>query len=260
MRVLVLGASGYIGHAVAHALAAAGHAVLCPCRDPSRAPIGPGIEPGTGDLADLSGLDVWFERADAVIHCAASWAGDMPTLDAALVTRLLRFPGRIIYTGGIWLFGPAEGLIDEATPLNPPDDFGWMRDGWLRLAAGHADAVLVHPALVWDEVLGGELRFLRNPADLVPGPGRQRWPLVHRDDLAEAYGIALTQSASGSVLIAVTDRGIPLSQLAPGRPAGITEPTDPRCWDQQASGERLRSLGWRPRRHALELLSTGVAR
>ena len=71
-RILVTGASGFIGAHVTRALAAAGHDVLASGRDPSRLATTAGSIANTSpvDLAD-GPLDHLVAGRDAVVHCAA---------------------------------------------------------------------------------------------------------------------------------------------------------------------------------------------
>lgn len=70
-RILVTGASGFIGHKVAGQLAAAGHAVIATGRDHGRLPpAGAHLRAITADLAD-DALDALLEGCEVVVHSAA---------------------------------------------------------------------------------------------------------------------------------------------------------------------------------------------
>lgn len=72
MRVLVTGATGFIGRAVVAALLRAGHAVVCASRDPRRGDREqPRCEPLAVDFAASPGVDWWLPRLsgiDAVVN------------------------------------------------------------------------------------------------------------------------------------------------------------------------------------------------
>jgi nucleoside-diphosphate-sugar epimerase/glyoxylase-like metal-dependent hydrolase (beta-lactamase superfamily II) len=69
LRVLVTGATGFVGRYVSSALAAAGQDVLATGRNPYLAP--PGVPFETADLRDRDRVIELCEDRDVVIHCAA---------------------------------------------------------------------------------------------------------------------------------------------------------------------------------------------
>jgi len=243
MRVVVLGASGLIGSACLRALARRGHEPVAVVRDPARAPKGT-ARVVTGDIRDPEGWIGALDRADALIHCAADWGGDTATSDARLVDALLGsgFGGRILYTGGVWLFGPSAGAaITEATPFAPASAFRWLVEGWSRLSTGHAHAVCVHPGLVW----GAGQQLAGRPVR----PGTQRWPLVQADDLGEAYADALERGRPGEGYLAVAET-VRAAEIARAAGLALADPAegDTYAWDQPVDVARARAeLGWTPR-------------
>src|ERR1017187_4971315 len=71
MRVLVTGATGFIGRHAVRALAAAGHAVVALVRATSdRAGLGE-VEFAVGDLSDTASLRSACRGVDVVVHAAA---------------------------------------------------------------------------------------------------------------------------------------------------------------------------------------------
>jgi uncharacterized protein YbjT (DUF2867 family) len=112
MRILVTGASGAIGSALAPALASAGHSVRAFARDPARVRCDGIDEIVTGDALTGTGLDAAVAGADVVyylIHSmertapgAGSFA-DRERVSAANVVAACRHAGvrRVVYLGGL---------------------------------------------------------------------------------------------------------------------------------------------------------------
>ncbi len=74
MRILVAGATGFVGSHCVEALAQVdGVEVIAACRDPSALPMGTGGEVRTGDLRNLRDVDALVQGVDVVIH-AAAWS------------------------------------------------------------------------------------------------------------------------------------------------------------------------------------------
>ena len=77
MRVLVTGATGFVGGHTAKALSDAGHSIRVLVRDPARieTTLGQlGVEPGehvVGDMTDADAVDRALDGCDAVVHAAA---------------------------------------------------------------------------------------------------------------------------------------------------------------------------------------------
>jgi nucleoside-diphosphate-sugar epimerase len=104
------------------------------------------------------------------------------------------------------------------------------------------------------------------------GTGENRWPLVHVEDLAELYALALEKAKPGSLYLAADGPSYRVSEIAEaasyaGGAAGRTQAVpleearlqygsalaDALVLDQQVSGEKAkRELGWRP--HAASAL------
>lgn len=232
MRVLVTGGSGYIGAAVVEALLAAGCEVTALARSPGsgerlrRA----GCRVVSGDMrapqAWLGGLG----PLDAVIHTAATFDAEMAAADAALLDGLLEHAGRqvaqgaarlrLVYTGGCWLYGPVgDRTAVEGAPFDPLRDFAYMVEQRARLfAAPEVAAYVVHPAMVWDEAGGAIERFLEQArhgeAPQVVGAFETRWPLVHRDDLAQLYLRAAAEGVDGADYHGVAERGVAVGEIA----------------------------------------------
>lgn len=281
VRVFVLGGTGMVGAAVVRELVARGHEVFGLARTATSAaklhqwratPIAGDIgfpEPWAGKLPQFG----------AVIHAACDFDTDMGAVDRRLLDVLLpalaaqREKPRLIYTGGCWLFGATgDELATEETPFCPLPAFAWMVPQLRRvLAATDIDGVVVHPAMVYAGD-GGVFHRLAREAKAGEMPSvveseAVRWPLVHSEDLASLYALALENAPAGSSYIGAAIAGLPVGRIARAFARRLgTGSIEPRIvpvdtiaaelgeWargyalDQRLSGAKARrELGWTPK-------------
>ena len=282
MRVFVLGGTGVIGTAVVRELVARGHEVFALARsNQSAAKLGEyGATPIAGDIASPERWATTLPQVDAVIHAACDFNSDMAAIDRHLLDILLPALGarpnkvRFITTGGCWLYGATgDVLATEATPFQPLPAFAWMVPHLKRiLASPEVDGIVIHPAMVYANDAGGVFqRFASEAIERevvrVTASENVRWPLVHSEDLAELYALAIERAPKGSSYIGAAIEGFPIGRIARAfaarRGTRRLEPqivsadeiaTELGEWargyalDQRLSGARAQTeLGWRPR-------------
>ena len=278
MKLLILGATGLIGSAVANAALAAGHHVTGLARSPETANIlrTRGVTPLRGDLRNpLQWLGI-LQTCDAIIQCATTWDDDMGAVDLNLTHLLIQTtksratPLRVIYTGGCWLYGETGDIIAADTSDRPGfAPFDWMlTSADLLLAVPHLNTTILHPAMVYDDMRGALERYHSAAVASQPiaiwGDANTRWPLIHAQDLARAYTTLLSRPDALGHLNASTETGVPAHKIADkvAATAGSTKPhvilppqtvrqrfsatATGAMLDQQMASPRLRSLGWRP--------------
>ena len=139
MKVFLTGATGFVGHHVAHALAAEGATLRMLVRKTSKLENLEGIAGDThvGDLSDPESLKPALDGCDAVVHVAADyrlWIPDPKSMYRANVdgTReLLRMARdahvpRFVYTSSVATMRfRTDGLvINEDTPVSIKDMVG----------------------------------------------------------------------------------------------------------------------------------------
>jgi nucleoside-diphosphate-sugar epimerase len=208
MKVFVTGATGFVGTAVAAALARRGHQVagLARSEEARRKLHERGFQSIEGTLGDAAALAAAAREADAVVHAGATGDARNAELDtlavAALLDALRGSRKRFLYTSGVWLYGPTGDVpATEATPLNPPAIVAF-RVGVEAAVLDAADdlvTTIVRPGIVYGGRRGIPGMLLANRDSVhVVGDGTNRWPLVHVDDLGELYALALEKSPSGS--------------------------------------------------------------
>ncbi len=115
MRVLILGASGYVGRNLVPHLVRAGYDIRCLLRDPRQVSFAD-IEVHQGNALDAGALDVAFRNVDRVVHLIHSMAhseNQFERLDrqiAVNVAAAARKNGveQIVYLGGLGSRGQAQ--------------------------------------------------------------------------------------------------------------------------------------------------------
>src|SRR5689334_19281147 len=207
MRIFLTGGTGQIGSAVLPALLTRGHQVTALVRSDRSADqvATAGAEPVRGDLMDASVISDAARAADGVIHVASpgdenSAAADEAVLNAVL--GALADTGKpYVHTGGIWVHGSSDGVIDEDTPMDPPQLTSWRVPlGEKVLNAEGLRGILIAPGIVYGD--GGGLPAMvagsapRADADggqavVVPGTGDQHWTTIHVDDIGVLYALAV---------------------------------------------------------------------
>lgn len=225
MRVLLTGATGFLGGVTAQTLAAVGHSLVLLARRPEAlTPLPLGATALAGDLRDASSLGRAMQGCDAVVHLAAlvkRWAPDRAEfdrvnvegltalLDAARAARI----GRVVYCSSFFALGPTDGQIgDEEHPHDgkPRNDYErtkWLADGLARQrqAAGEP-LVVVYPGVVYGKgrltdgnVMGQAVRdLLRGKLPGTIGPGDRRWCLALVDDVARGIALVLDRAPDGA--------------------------------------------------------------
>lgn len=281
MRVFVLGGTGLIGSAVVRELVGREHELFALARsDASAQKLGQfGATPIGGDISSPESWIAKLPQADAVIHMACDFDTDMGAINRRLLDRLLpalaalkRKP-RFLYTGGCWLFGATGNEIaSEQTPFRPLPAFGWMVPQLGRvLASRQVHGIAIHPAMVYAGQGGVFDRFARAAAaghDVpVVGSEAVRWPLVHAEDLAQLYALAMERSPPGESYIGAAVEGFPVGRIArafarrfgvkheapeiisvDAIAAKLGEWARGYALDQRLSGDKARrELGWAPR-------------
>ncbi|MCD5348317.1 NAD-dependent epimerase/dehydratase family protein [Agromyces sp. S2-1-8] len=275
MRILLTGATGYIGSAVLDELVGAGHDVVAAVRSERAADdvTVRGATAAIGELTDASWLARRLDGVDAAIHTAAP-AADAAAFDRAIAEAVLdAFAGtgrRYVHTGGIWAYGAGDDLDDDAVP-NPPELVAWRVPIEERLLAASDAVTVIAPGVVYGRGRGLSGLVVEAPRDAAGrleliGDGDQHWTWVHVDDLARLYRLAVEhESGLGRVVgsdgspttvrevaEAVVGRGGATGVVAEG--AGRSRSrlgeafADALLLDQRAFGAKARALGWVPER------------
>ena len=252
MKVLVTGATGFIGGNLARHLCASGHEVRALVRSGSNTLTteGTGIETVEGDILDRPSLRRAVAGCEAVFHCAAAytfWSRDPQSVRRTNVEGTVNVlecaaaagVERIVYTSTVSTIGiPGTGILgDETTALNPKSLHGHYKQSKfdaereaMRLAAQGVPVVVVNPTAPvgpWDvkptptgKIILDFLRW-RIPAYLATGLN-----LVDVGDVSAGHLLALEKGEVGQRYI-LGNRNVTLKEMF-AMLSGITGLPQPR--------------------------------
>lgn len=266
MKILLTGATGWIGSRVAKVLVDRGHEVHCTVRL-------------TSELSRLEGIlkhlriyegpmDLVPIEPDCAIHMA--WYTvprkylDAPENNECLdgSARLLnRLKCRAIFTGTCFEYNTQLGRLSEESPTNPLTLYSICKNAlshlvnergnsaWLRFFyqyGPHEDPRRQIPSVIRDLIKGREIPL---------SPGEQRKDFLHVDDVAQAVVAVAESKLEGPVNVgsgwAITQRMM-LSILGDyaKRPDLLKWGETPYYFNEpmliEADNSKLRSIGWKP--------------
>lgn len=279
MRIFVTGATGYIGMNVALALRRAGHEVWGLVRSAEKGVklTRHEIHPVVGALDNIPGFLDAVTRCSVIVH-AAEDKTDNERLDRQCLEAFLQIAGKgpqpktLVYTSGVWVYGDTgNALIDETAPLHPVKLKPWRpAHEDMVLKAGKMRGIVIRPGCVYGRQGGMTGFWFKGPSEgkppLVVGDGRNRWAMIHVDDVAFGY-VKAVESGRSSEIFNLTDRSrhsvLELATAA-ARAAGYQGPiptmpmeearakfglfADCLALDQHIDSRKaVRVLGWHPR-------------
>lgn len=278
MKVFVIGASGYIGFNAACAFRRGGHEVWGLVRREEKAQSlrESEIQPVIGAMETPAGYQQIAARCSLLVYCAfdpqQGFAVERSTMERLLsLARLGAQPKTVIYTSGVWVHGDTGGaLVDETAAPTPPKLVA-SRPATEQLIMGANDVrtLVIRPGCVYGRKGGLTGMWFKGVQDMsltAVGDGRNRWAMVHVDDLAQAYVLAGESGLSREVFN-ITDRSratvsdmveavrrvtgyageiryVPVSEGA----ASMGDLAECLALDQHVDARKaVRLLGWQPR-------------
>ena len=277
MKVVLTGATGFIGSHVLTDLHKHGHEVIALVRDDAQADtVGArGATPAVVDLYDRPTVARLLSNADAAIHTASPGDATSANLDSTVVDAVVdAFAGTgkpYLQISGLWIYG-TNPSITEASAFNAPALVSWKEPIERRVlgAPGMRGVVIVSGTAYGDGGGGIPGLLLGSPRDdagnlIMLGTGQQHWSTVHAADLADFFRRVLEdESARGRYVIsngvnptvAELTRAAAVAVGAPGAVPGSDDEARARLGDyfaevllldQGTDAARARAeLGWYP--------------
>jgi nucleoside-diphosphate-sugar epimerase len=231
MRLLVTGASGWIGSASVTELIGAGHHVrgLARSEEASTKVAKLGAEVVRGSLDDIESLRRAAAGVDGVVHLGynhdfsqmtAAARTDRPAIET-FAEVLDGSGGALLVPSGI--LGLANGKVgterdipkDSAHPrvANAKYTIGLVQRGIRSIVTRFAPTV--HGSSGDHGFMATLVRIAREKGvSAYIGDGANRWPAVHRLDVAKLVRLAVERASPGSVLHGVAEEGIPTRDIA----------------------------------------------
>lgn len=281
MRLLVTGASGFLGKVVCQELLERDQEVHALVRRQGSEPAGTAVV--TGDLTDAGSLTeaVRFAAPECVVHLAAEIASQRDPVKIRRVnvdgTRALiaachaAGTRRIVFASTV-VTGDARGaLLDEGTQLPVETEYGRSKqEGERLLRESSLEDVIIRPSHVYGP--GGWfveefVNRLRQPGRFaVIGSGENWWDVVRVEDVATACADAAERAPAGALYHVVDDEPIRFydfvalaaTALGTGPPRRIpawlarlaagADPVRAATRSAKSSNAHIKSeLGWAPR-------------
>jgi len=277
MKVVLTGATGFVGSHVLADLYRHGHEVTALVRDDAQADTvaARGATPVVVDLYDRPAVARLLGHADGAIHTASPGDATSADLDSAVVDAVTgAFAGTgqpYLQISGLWIYGDNTS-ITEASPFNAPAMVSWKEPIERRvLGATDIRGVVIVSSVAYGDGGGGiPGLLLGSPRDdaghlVMLGTGQQHWSTVHAADLADFFRRVLEdESARGRYVIgngahptvAELTQAAAVAAGAPGAVPGSDDEARARLGDyfaevllldQGTDAARARAeLGWSP--------------
>jgi uncharacterized protein YbjT (DUF2867 family) len=201
VKILVTGATGFVGPAILRALVDAGHTVRVLERKAGRSASLPSQEAVQGEMTDAASLDRATEGQDVVVHLVALLSGPREEFERVMEqgTRDLVAAAK---NAGVQRFVlmSALGTDEETKDLVPYYHAKWDMEQTVK--GSGLEHVIFRPSFIFGPG-GGALQQFARIAKLAPvtpivGPGSQRIQPIWIDDLAAyfAAGVEKPEAAN----------------------------------------------------------------
>lgn len=219
LKVLVTGATGFIGSRLVAKLVDRGASVTCLVRSGSIQ--NPAVKTVNGDLT-YPDFILPDEQYDVVYHLAAAWPGEKDKK----ILRTVNYDGSVnlfsfvkektkflAYVGGLGVFGdPRNNIVDENLPLKPHTEYAKIRlEAQNYLESNCKDNSIAFSVAYLGDVYGNGGWFksimvdrLRKGTFKLPGSGEYYRSFIHVDDAVSAL-ISIAEKNATNQSFVVTD-------------------------------------------------------
>lgn len=288
MKVIVLGATGFLGRHIVANLLEHGHDVTGFSRNDSNDAVlrELGVRPVRGNLEDLDSIPALLEGQEAVIMAAQLMLDDEKRLAEKIVDTLEGSNRTFIFSSGTSLMSiPTGGLWDERSfaedePFVPKRQIAprLINEAVVRDAAAKGvRGMVIRPSLIWgnggSQIIADFYHSARTTGAVCHiGRGLNVYSNIHVEELAEIYRLAMERGSAGALYFAVSGE-VAYGVIAKTIAAHLGVPTksvtvDEACeiWDmglgkivlQSNSRQRCprtrNELGWSPREDRVDIL------
>jgi len=225
LKVFITGATGYIGFNVAKKFRANGHVVYGLTRNENKKDklFGAEIIPVIGNMSNPHSFLPAAEKSDLIIHAAADYSDKSVELDNNLVDVICSIQNggkkkTFIYTSGCWVYGNTDGVADENAKLKPAKKVEWRHDVEEKVInSDNVNGIVIRPGCVYGQ--GGSLTNIwfnqavnENKLNVI-GNGKNRWAMIHVEDLAEFYYKAYKSNCFKEYFNAVDNSHLSINEM-----------------------------------------------
>lgn len=288
MKIIIFGATGYLGRHIVANLTAHGHDLSGFSRNAANDATlqAMGVRAVRGDLAQIDSIPAMLEEQDVVIFAAQLMLEHEKQVTQTIVDHLAGSGKTFIFTSGTSLMSiPTGGLWDERSfaedePFEPKRQIAprlineaIARDSAQRGVRG----MVIRPSLIWgnggSQIIADLYHSARTTGAVCHiGRGLNVYSNIHVEELAEIYRLAIEKGEAGALYFAVSGEvayGVMAQRIAqhlgvPTRSVSVEEACD--IWDKGLGKIILQSnsrqrcprtrtqLGWSPREDRVDIL------